>query len=60
MKSKDIRIYLDKVVTFRDVWNNFETAKLIELDKNFLIFEKEDGNKLHIKGCNIVQIQAKE
>lgn len=56
MKIKQLKEYLGKMVNYRTVWNDFETAKLIKVEGNHAIFEK-DNVKTHIKTFNIAQIQ---
>lgn len=59
MKSKLIKKYLGKMVTYKTVWNTFETAKLLEIDRYFATFEK-DNNKTLIKIFNIAEMQVAE
>jgi hypothetical protein len=59
MKSKQVKKYLGKVVTYRTVWNELVTAKLIEVDRYFATFEKGDEEKIYIKTFNIAQIQER-
>lgn len=56
MKSKQLKKYIGKIVTYRTIWNTFETAMLIEIKGYFATFEK-DNVKTQIKIFNIAQIQ---
>ena len=56
MKQKQLKPYIGEVITYRTVWNNFITAKLIEVNGYFATFEKDDY-QYHIKIFNIAQVQ---
>ncbi|WP_164917274.1 hypothetical protein [Clostridium sp. JN-9] len=56
MKSKQVKEYLGKMVTYKTVWNTFDIAKLIGVDGYFATFEK-DNDKTYIKTFNIVEIK---
>ena len=58
MKTKQLKKYIGKIVTYRTVWDTFETARLIEMQGYSATFEKE-GNKIYIKIYNIAQILLK-
>ncbi len=57
MKAKELKKYIGKIITYRTVWNTFETAKLIEIKYYFATFEK-DNKKSSIKVFNIIQIET--
>lgn len=56
MKAKQIKKHIDKIVTYRTIWDTFETAKLINVKDYYAIFEKHN-DKIYIKTFNIIQIE---
>jgi hypothetical protein len=56
MKTEQIKKFLNKTITYKTIWNTYETAKLIEIRDCYATFEKQN-NKIHIKTFNILQIE---
>lgn len=56
MKSKELRKYLNKIITYKTVWNTYHTAKLIDITDYFATFKNND-TEITIKTFNIAEIQ---
>ena len=56
MKKEKLIEYLNKIITYKTVWGDIRTEKLIKLGGYFATFEKDDGNWAIIKTFNIAEI----
>lgn len=60
MKTKELEQYLGKIITYRDIWDNYRTGKLINIDRYFATFQEGETYKYFIKIFNIAQVQLEE
>jgi len=56
VKKEKLIEYLNKIITYKTVWGDIRTEKLIKLGGYFATFEKDDGNWAIIKTFNIAEI----
>lgn len=56
MKTKQIEKYLNKVVTYKTIWDTSHTAELVDIDTYFATF-KDGEDKTIIKIFNIKEIK---